>query len=132
MIDEDIAAPPQSHRDILEGKGFAHVATVGPDGAPTCNPVWYEWDGARLRFSTTKSRRKYRNLSRSNKVAVSICDFDNPYRQIELRGSARLRDDPEAVLIHRLSERYTGRRFDGELAGRVIVEVTPLHFTTHS
>jgi len=25
---------PESHRDILEKKGFAHVATVGPDGEP--------------------------------------------------------------------------------------------------
>lgn len=25
---------PDGHRDLLEGRGFAHVATIGPDGEP--------------------------------------------------------------------------------------------------
>jgi len=124
--------PPESHRDILEAPGFAHVATVAQDGEPSCNPVWYEWDGARLFFSTTKGRRKYRNLARDGRVAVSICDLDDPYRQIELRGTVRLLEDPDATLIERLSQRYTGESFDGDRARRVIVEVTPHHFTTHT
>jgi PPOX class probable F420-dependent enzyme len=127
-----LTPPPESHRDILETTGFAHVATVAADGEPSCNPVWYEWDGARLFFSTTKRRRKYRNLARDQRIALSICDPDDPYRQIEIRGTARLIEDPDATLIERLSLRYTDESFDGDRAGRVIVEVTPHHFTTHT
>jgi nitroimidazol reductase NimA-like FMN-containing flavoprotein (pyridoxamine 5'-phosphate oxidase superfamily) len=42
---------PATHVDILEKKGFAHVATIGPDGAPQSSPVWYGWDGEHLLFS---------------------------------------------------------------------------------
>lgn len=69
---------PASHRDILEGKGFAHVATLGPDGAPQSNPVGFEWDGDTLRFSQTKTRQKYRNLQRNPRIAVSILDSETP------------------------------------------------------
>jgi PPOX class probable F420-dependent enzyme len=130
MTDEALAVP-ESHGDILEAKGFAHVATIGPHGEPQCNPVWYEWDGTHLRFSTIKARMKYRNLSRDNRIAVSICDPRNPDRQIELRGTVLIHDDPQAALIRRLSERYTGAAFDGNVVDRVIVEMTPRHFTTH-
>jgi PPOX class probable F420-dependent enzyme len=124
--------PPESHRDILESKGFAHVATVAPNGQPNCNPVWYEWDGARLSFSTTKPRRKHRNLMHDGRVALSICDPTDPERQIEIRGTARILDDPDASLIQRLAREYTGEEFGGDRTQRVIVEVTPHHFTTHS
>jgi PPOX class probable F420-dependent enzyme len=84
---------PESHRDILEKKGYAHVATLGPHGEPESNPVWYGWDGEALKFSNTKGRQKYRNLRRNPHIAVSITDPDNPYRYLEIRGIAEIEDD---------------------------------------
>lgn len=125
-------APPETHRYILESPGFAHVATIGPSGEPNCNPVWYDWTGSQLLFSTTKPRRKYRNLVRDNRIAVSICDVDDPDRQIEIRGTAQISDDPRAELIEQLALRYTGAPFAGNRYERVIVAVTPRHYTTHA
>jgi hypothetical protein len=48
---------PENYRDILEGKSFAHVATIGPKGEPQNNPVWFDWDGQHLKFSQTKTRQ---------------------------------------------------------------------------
>ncbi|HWL65198.1 MAG TPA: pyridoxamine 5'-phosphate oxidase family protein, partial [Actinomycetota bacterium] len=53
---EDEMSIPESHRDILDHpKSFAHWATVGPDGAPQVNPVWFEFDGEQLVISQTKT-----------------------------------------------------------------------------
>jgi PPOX class probable F420-dependent enzyme len=124
-------APPESHLYILESPALAHVATVGPNGEPNCNPVWFEWTASQLLFSTIKPRRKYRNLVRDNRIALSICDVDDPERHIEIRGTAEISDDPEGELIERLALRYTGASFAGDRSQRVIVAVTPLHYTTH-
>ena len=41
---------PNTHLDILEGKGFAHWATIGPSGEPHSSPVWFDWDGEHFAY----------------------------------------------------------------------------------
>ena len=77
---------PASHTDILEAKCFGHVATLGPDGMISNHPVSLVWDGSHVRFSTTKSRKKYRNLLADDRIALSVTDPENAWRYIELRG----------------------------------------------
>ncbi|MGC1512884.1 MAG: PPOX class F420-dependent oxidoreductase, partial [Acidimicrobiales bacterium] len=78
---------PESHVDLLSQVTVAHVATIGPDGEPQNNPVWFEYVDGLVKFSQTTTRQKYRNLKRSPKVALSIVDPSNPYRYIEVRGT---------------------------------------------
>lgn len=85
--------PPESHRDLLEGRRFAHLATNGLDGTPHSTPMWYRWDGAHLLLSTLTSRQKYRNLRRDPRVAVSILDPEYPYRYLQIRGIASLHEE---------------------------------------
>lgn len=40
MTDTKQSTVPASHADLLESTALAHVATIGPDGAPQNNPVW--------------------------------------------------------------------------------------------
>ena len=57
-----MAAIPQGFRDLLESKkAFAHIATVGADGAPQVTPVWIDFDGTNIRFNTARGRVKERN-----------------------------------------------------------------------
>ena len=117
-------AVPASHRDLLDKAGFAHLATVGPDGSPQSTPMWYAWDGEHLLFSTLKSRRKHRNLLADPRVAVSIADPDNPYRYVQIRGVAALEDEPQG--INALVQKYMGEavyRWDDPDAERVVVRV---------
>ena len=62
MKTEEMITIPETHRDLLDKPGIAHLATVGPDGLPHSSALWYEWDGVHLLFSTLKSRQEYRNL----------------------------------------------------------------------
>lgn len=123
---------PESHRDILDKKGLAHIATIGPHGEPESNPVWYGWDGTYLKFSNTKGRQKYKNLLRNPRVAASIVDPDNPYRYLEIRGIAEIEDDTDRSFIDEMAQKYLGRDYPWAQPGeeRVIVKIRPLH-TTH-
>jgi len=124
---------PESYRDILEGKSFAHVATIGPKGEPQSNPVWFDWDGQHLKFSQTKTRQKYRNLKREPRVAISIVDPANPYRYIEIRGRVvRVDEDPNFAFIDKMAKKYIGQeKYPWHQPGdeRVVVVVGPEHTT---
>jgi PPOX class probable F420-dependent enzyme len=100
-------------RALVEGRNFAHVATVLPDGGPHSVPVWIDRDGDRLEFFTQAGSRKARNLEADPRVAISIVDGANPYRMGQVRGhvAERVEGDAALEIIDRLSEKYTGRPF---------------------
>ena len=113
---------PASHADLLETTALAHVATIGPDGLPQNNPVWFGWDGTHVLFSQTTGRQKYRNPQANPAVALSIVDSTNPYRYLEIRGtvveivylgsSVRVEDMREAYWV----QRYNGARRAPEMS----------------
>jgi PPOX class probable F420-dependent enzyme len=117
---------PDTHADLLTKPAFAHFATVGTDGAPQVTPMWFEWDGHDLLFSTLKTRRKYANARRDPRVTISITDPDNPYRYLQITGEAALEDDVEAELIAGLVRKYLGDGiypWDEQGADRVTIRV---------
>ena len=125
---------PSKYTDLLKSKALAHVATIGPDGEPQSNPVWFDWDGRHVLFSQTKTRQKYKNVQRDPHVALSIVDPSNPFRYLEIRGTvSKIEEDPEKRFINAMSKKYTGYDlYQGDRPGdeRVVVYVTPEH-TTH-
>ena len=132
MSNEPQAAVPATHLDLLAAPALAHVATVGPDGAPQSNPVWFDWDGTNLLFGQVTTRQKVRNLRRNPAIAVAIVDPANATRYLEIRGVARLEPDPDAGLTHRLGKKYLGvDRFPflQPAEERLQVVVEPRHVT---
>jgi len=120
---------PENFRDIFAKKAFAHLATVGRDGAPQVTPVWVDYDGTHVRINTARGRVKDKNLQRNPKVALSAQDPDNPYRYVQVRGRVVEMTEKDAdAHIDALSKKYTGRdtyanRRPGEV--RVIVKIMP-------
>lgn len=100
---------PASHRDILEGKNFAHIATLMPDGTPQVTPVWIDVEGDLVLFNTSVGRQKDRNLKRNPAVALSCHDQENPYRYIQIRGTV-VSSSTEGADTHidRMAKKYTG------------------------
>ncbi|MDQ4099885.1 MAG: PPOX class F420-dependent oxidoreductase [Chloroflexota bacterium] len=125
---------PADKLDLLESTALAHVATLGPNGEPQNNPVWFDWDGEYLLFSQTTTRQKYRNLQNDPRVALSIVDPDNPYRYLEVRGTVvDFRPDPDFAFINKMSAKYTGNDvYQGAMPGeeRVVIVVRPEHTTS--
>jgi len=117
----------EATRDLLDGRNFATVATVNPDGGPQTSVVWILREGDTVAFSTTAGRRKARNLARDPRISVSVFDTGNPYHSVEIRGTAELVEDTGKSLPKALSRKYLGEDPPPEPdeVVRLIVRVTP-------
>jgi len=114
-------------RRNLDGRNFATVATVRPDGAPQSSVVWVKREDDTVLFSTTAGRQKARNLAKDPRVSISIFDIENPYMSVEIRGAAELIVDEDKRLPRELSHKYLGEdppRAEADET-RLIVRVTP-------
>ena len=127
------AGIPECYEDLLRSSALAHVATIGPDGKPQNNPVWFDWDGEHVKFSQAKTRQKFRNLNHDPRIALSIVDPSDPYRYLEIRGEvARAEEDPNIDFISAMAKKYMGvDRYPYHRPGdeRVVVFVKPEHTT---
>jgi PPOX class probable F420-dependent enzyme len=121
-------------RRLLDGKNFATVATLNPDGGPHSSVVWFICDGDAILFSTISTRKKARNLARDPRISVTVFELENPYNSVEIRGTAELLDDPEKALPMTLSHRYLGidPPAESDEQTRLIVRVTAQKVTTFS
>ncbi len=116
-----------SVRTLLDGRNFASVATLGPDGAPQNSVVWIKREGDTVLFSSTDGRQKVRNLRRDPRISLSVFDLANPYTSVEIRGTAEILPDDAKRLPHELSHKYLGidppAEKDDEV--RLIIRVVP-------
>ncbi len=124
---------PEEYEDLLHTTALIHVATLGPDGEPQSNPVWFDWDGEHVKFSQTTARQKYRNVERDPRIALSMVDPENPYRYLEIRGRVeRVEEDPNLDFINAMAKKYLGMdEYPYHQPGdeRVILYVKPEHTT---
>jgi PPOX class probable F420-dependent enzyme len=124
-----MATSIDQYRDLLEKKGFAHLATVGPDGKPQVTPVWVDFDGRHIRVNTARGRVKDRNLAKNPRVALSIQDPENPYRYVQIQGRVtEMTEQGADAHIDSLAKKYIGQdryphRKPGEV--RVMVKIAP-------
>jgi PPOX class probable F420-dependent enzyme len=127
-MDQSIPKVPDSHRDLLERPLIAHFATIRPDGGPQVNPIWFGWDGERIRMTHTRTRQKFRNVQAEPRVALCITDPDESQRYLEVRGVVEaVEDDAGGAHYRRLRERY-GMDPDAPMpdaAVRVVLVIRP-------
>lgn len=99
--------------DLLGERNYAHLATVEPDGAPSSRPVWVDVEQDRVVFVTQLGSRKAQAIERDPRVAMSVADRRDPYRQADLRGRVveRIDGDAALVLADRIARKYTGEPF---------------------
>jgi len=121
-------------RRLLDGKNFATVATVNPDGGPQASVVWILRDGDTVLFSAIATRRKVLNLTRDPRISLTVFDTANPYQSVEIRGTAELSGDPGKSLSRALSRKYLGEDPPPEPdeLTRVVVRVIPLRVNAFS
>ncbi len=121
--------PEQALKLIKEGKNFATIATLMPDGSPHATVTWIDTDGKHVIFNTAEGRLKPKNLRRDPRVSISILNSENPYQQVVIQGRAvEITHDGADEHIDRMAKKYLGvdkypYRAPGEK--RVIVKVVP-------
>lgn len=125
---------PEAFKDILQKRGYAHLATLMRDGSPQVTPVWYDFDGTHVRINTAKGRLKDKNMRRDKQVALSIQDPDNPYRYLAIRGDIdEITEYGADAHIDSLAKKYLGKDrypFRAPEEVRVIYKIRPQKVST--
>ena len=114
---------------LLTGKNFAFVATLMKDGSPQITPTWIDYDGKTILINTAEGRTKQKNVSRDQRVAISIVDQNNPYNMVTIRGKVVEQTSKGAdEHIDKLAKRYLGvdkYPFRSPAEKRIILKVKP-------
>jgi PPOX class probable F420-dependent enzyme len=71
---------------LLEGRNFAFVATLMKDGWPQITPTWVDLENGKILVNTAVGRLKQKNISRDDRIAISVTDQNNPYHMVTVRG----------------------------------------------
>ena len=108
---------------LLDGKNYAVLATVNPDGSPQTSVIWVGRDGGDVLFSTVEGRVKHRNMVRDPRVSISVIDWVDPENYIELRGRVSMTPDVGRQLDTQLSWKYDGKDPGEDRPGAVRVAV---------
>ncbi len=121
---------PDSHVDLLEA-GVGVLATVDRDGRPQMTVVWFLAEDGEILLSLNTERYKVKNLRRDPSVGLLLLDLAAPTRYLEIRGDARVVDDPDYAVADRVGAKYGAdlRDFDGPVARRVVVTIAPTRVT---
>ncbi|MGV9268908.1 PPOX class F420-dependent oxidoreductase [Kitasatospora sp. NPDC003701] len=113
---------------LIDGKSFAVVSTIQPDGSPQSSVVWVKRDGDDVLFSTVEGRRKHLNLVKDPRISLVVNPPESPYSYLEVRGEATLSREGGKELIDELARKYRGEAsygFDDPDDVRVVVRLTP-------
>jgi PPOX class probable F420-dependent enzyme len=99
---------PSELEHFLEQPRVAVLATVRQDGTPATTACWYDLQDGKLLITMYTGARRLPNIRRNPGVAMTILGED-PYQHVSLSGSVReMWDDPDLVVMDRLSMRYVG------------------------
>ena len=124
-----MATLPEPVRKLIEEPNVGHLATLMPDGSPQSTAVWVDTDGEYVLVNTAQGRQKPRNLGRDPRVAISVVDRTNPYRQATIRGRVvETTHEGADAHIDRLAKKYLGQdtypfRQPGEQ--RLLLKIAP-------
>ena len=117
-------------RQWLDDKTFVSLATINADGSPQSTVHWVARDGDDILLSTVRGRRHADNVERDPRVSVLLIAPEDPYKYLEVRGTATVTEEGGRELIDDLMEKYHGRRpypWDGRDAVRLVIRVPPDH-----
>ena len=113
--------------ELLEGRNFAHFATISADGSPRATVLWVDTDGTDVILNRNTIRSQIDDVKREPRVSVSVHDQAEPYRALTVRGRVvEVTETGAHEHIDKLSMKYRGRLYQlrpGET--RLIVRVRP-------
>lgn len=124
---------PEKLKEFLAKPILMDIATVTPEGYPHVTPVWFDYDGEVFRVSTTKERKKARNVLQNPRVGFSIAQHSLPYAAVVGYGDVERSDDPQGTLLQKLARKYLppekAEKYYQELmragSSRIILKITP-------
>ncbi len=115
---------------LIEGKNFAFLAVLLPDGSPMVTPMWIDHDGDLVLLNTAMGRVKQKQAKKGKPVSIAITDLNNMYERVTIQGRVvdQLHEGAEAH-IDKLANKYTGaKKYErsSPTEERVILKIEPV------
>jgi PPOX class probable F420-dependent enzyme len=115
---------------LIEGKNFAYLATLLPDGSPHVTPVWVDHEGDMVLVNTAMGRVKQKNAAKDPRVSIAVADQNNMYDRVVIQGRviAQTQEGAEAH-IDKMANKYTGaKKYErsSPTEKRVIIKTEPI------
>ena len=82
------------------------LATVGEDGFPQVSEVWFVVEDGQIALSLNTRRQKLKNLETEPCCTVFLLDLQNPYRYLEIRGTAVIAPDDDRAFAEKVGAKY--------------------------
>jgi len=118
---------PASHADLLESQ-VAALSTIDDAVFPQTSLVWFLFEDGQLKLSLNTDRAKVRFLRERPRCSLTLIDFENPYRYLEVRGTVRLEPDDGYAFAERVGAKYGAdlRTFDQPGDTRLVAVIDPV------
>ena len=119
---------------------IASLVTLNADGSPNAIPLWYEWDGEKLRMFSSRNTGKVNRLTRDNRACVTVHDpVGTPEAWITVEGIVELKDIGGRELALKLVPFYYADKKKAEQTLEVwskktdwiLLELTPTKIRTY-
>jgi len=118
---------PDAVKKLIEGKTFANVATIMPDGSPQVTQTWVDHEGDLVLVNTFEGSQKSRNVRRNPKIALTVTDPSDPFNVAVIRGRVKeVTFDGAEAHVDRLAKKYFGvDKYPGRVPGmkRVLIKI---------
>ncbi len=99
----------EARKLVAEGKNFAALGTIMPDGSTHTSLVWVDVEGDLVIFNTEVNRIKAKNMRRDPRVSMAVWNSENPYQQVMIRGRVvEMTTEGADAVINRLTKKYLG------------------------
>ena len=93
------------------------LCTLNADGSPNAIPLWYDWDGDKIRMFTNRGTAKVRRLNRDARACLSVAEpVGGPEAWDTVEGSVEIRGEGGREQACRLATVY----YEPEKARRTI------------
>jgi PPOX class probable F420-dependent enzyme len=123
---------PEAVKNLIDSKAYANVATLMPDGSPHVTQTWVDHEGDIVLINTYEGSQKHRNAVRNPKIALDVCDPDDPYKMALIRGRvSQVTLDGADEHVDRMAKKYLGQDKYPMRPGmrRVLIKIEPTHVT---
>ena len=112
------------------------LCTLNSDGSPNALPLWYEWDGEKIRMFTERGTSKLKRIAADPRACLSVAEpVGVPEAWVTVEGTIEVIEEGGAELGCKLAALY----YEPELAKQtiavwgkatdmVLLELTPTRF----
>ena len=101
----------EARRFLLDTPRTGKMAVTREDSRPHVSPIWFDFDGDTLVFTTWHTSVKGRSIVQNPNICMCVDDEQPPYAYVIIEGTAEMSDPPEEERVYwatRIAKRYMG------------------------